>query len=140
MKLLLSATLMLILTFSTSSFGIEFMPEISPEARKIAATKVVKAPNTVAVYARGLCCASCAIGIRKKLVKIDVIDLTRFNQGIELDPKTQLVHIALKPGTRLPHKAVAQAILDAGYDAVQVYSMKKGQLHVALLAEPKKDA
>ena len=87
MKTLLSAILMLTLMVSTPSFGFEFMPEISPEARKVAATAVVQTPNTVAVYARGLCCASCAIGIRKKLANIDVIDRSRFNQGIDLDPK-----------------------------------------------------
>ena len=72
MKPFAIALLTAFLTLPSASFGFEFMPEISPEARKVAATSVVKAPNTVAVYARGLCCASCAIGIRKKLVKIDV--------------------------------------------------------------------
>ena len=97
---LLSVLFVLALSSSASAQMLDAYPEISAIEREAAAQIAVKSPDTVALYAKGLCCASCAIGIRKKVSVLSFVDTTRFNQGIELDPKTQLVRIAIKPGQK----------------------------------------
>ncbi len=124
------------LAFSTAASGqmLDAFPEISATERESAAQLALKSPDTVALYAKGLCCASCAIGIRKKVSKLSFVDTNRFNQGVELDPKTQLVRIAIKPGQKEDLKALQAAILDAGYDAVQLFKLTQGKLQITRFA------
>ena len=110
-------------------------PEASQDTRNEAALAKLKAqPDTVAVYAQGLCCASCAIGIRKKVVGLDFVDQERLTDGVDLDAKTQLVTIALKKGEKLDPKALSKAISDAGYDPVDLYTLKNNKLVTRKLA------
>ena len=131
---LLSVLFVLALSSSASAQMLDTYPEISAIEREAAAQIAVKSPDTVALYAKGLCCASCAIGIRKKVSILSFVDTTRFNQGIELDPKTQLVRIAIKPGQKEDVKALQTAILDAGYDAVQLFKLTQGKLQITRFA------
>ena len=104
-------------------------PEASQEVRDTAVVEKLKATSgTVAVYAQGLCCPSCAIGVRKKVSGLPFVDQGRLEKGIELDPKTQLVTIALKPGSKVDAKALSQAIVDAGYEPVHLYRLERGKL------------
>ena len=50
---------------------------------------------------KGLVCPSCAIGVRKNLSKMKGVDKKRFKDGIDMNPETQLVAIALKDGAEL---------------------------------------
>jgi copper chaperone CopZ len=129
-------TMILILGFSLSSAAqmLDAYPEISGAEREVAARTALDGPNTVVLYAKGLCCASCAIGIRKKVGQLSFVDPTRFNQGIELDPKTQLVKIAIKTGQKEDMKALQEAILEAGYDAVQLFKLTKGTMEIKRFA------
>ena len=102
----------------------KFEPEISEKKRIVAATAKLKAaPGTVLVFAKGLCCESCAIGIRKKVQKLDFVDTSKPKKGIDLDAKTQLVTIVMKKGASVDMKALDKAIKDAGYDAVKLYEL-----------------
>ena len=104
-------------------------PEISGDARRIAAEKVLSENDSVlTVYVKGLCCPSCAIGIRKKVSKLDFVDPKRLSKGVTLDTKTQLATIAIKGYKKVELSALAQAIRDAGYDPFHVYQLDKGRL------------
>ena len=73
------------------------IPEAPESTRKAAALDILKkTPDAVLVYAQGLCCQSCGIGVRKKVGKLDFVDVFRFNTGVELHVQTQLATIAIK--------------------------------------------
>ena len=111
------------------------MPEAPESTRKAAAAEILKkTPDAVLVYAKGLCCQSCGIGVRKKVGKLNFVDVFRFNTGVELHPQTQLATGAIKKGMKARGKAIGQAIDDAGYDPVNLYTMKAGKLVVTSIA------
>lgn len=120
--------------------GVEAAPpkEASQEVRNTAAVeKLNKEANTVCIYAKGLCCPSCAIGIRKKVGKLSFVDTKRLAKGVDLDVKTQLVTIAVKSGENADPTALAKAIDDAGYDAIHLYTLRAGKLGTQDLAVAK---
>jgi copper chaperone CopZ len=107
--------------------------EASEEVRTLAAReKLGKEASSVILYAKGLCCPSCAIGVRKLVSKLDFVDRERFNKGVELDTKTQLVTVAIKESEAVDLKSLSEAVLDAGYDPVRSYRLDDGNL----LTEP----
>ena len=111
-------------------------PEVSQEIRNQAAlSKLENESSVVTVYVKGLCCASCGIGVRKKLTKLDFVDRSRFVDGIELDTKHQLATIALNDQHELDVAEVAQAVRDAGYDPVHLYTLKNSALDTTQLSE-----
>ena len=129
---LLSVLFVLALSSSASAQMLDTYPEISAIEREAAAQIAVKSPDTVALYAKGLCCASCAIGIRKKVSVLSFVDTTRFNQGIELDPRRSWSELRSSRGKDV--KALQTAILDAGYDAVQLFKLTQGKLQITRFA------
>ncbi|MDA9317498.1 hypothetical protein N9Q19_01705, partial [Puniceicoccaceae bacterium] len=74
-----------------------------------------------AVYTKGAICSSCAIGIRIHNKKLGFVDTKKFNSGIQLDVKNQLVIVALKEGEAYDANKVRDAIYKAGYDPVHYY-------------------
>ena len=109
-------------------------PEASSEQRAVAVEALLKEHDSaIAVYAKGLCCLSCSIGIRKMLKDLTFVNQARFNQGVSLDPKHQLVTIAIKNGHQYDVGAVSKAIDDAGYDPVSLFAMKKSKVQVLTL-------
>lgn len=103
----------------------EKYPEAKQEARVRAATKVLQSQKEVTLlYVKGLCCSSCAIGIRLKLSKLEFVDKKRFKKGVDMDPKTQLVTIALQRGGTIEYDVIAQKVDDAGYDAMEWYTLE----------------
>ncbi|MDA7915836.1 heavy-metal-associated domain-containing protein [Verrucomicrobia bacterium] len=117
----------------------EIAKEISEDARIDAAKAQLSAePGTVSLYAKGLCCESCAIGIRKKVAKLKFVDRKRFNKGIDLDAKTQLVQIAIKAEMTHDVSILSQAIEDAGYEPVNLYALKDGSLETTSLVKASK--
>jgi copper chaperone CopZ len=77
---------------------------------------------------KGLVCPSCAIGIRKNLTKMKGVDKKRFKDGIDMNPETQLVSIALKDGAKLNSKDLIERVVDAGYVAVEEYRLHESHL------------
>ena len=116
-------------TINTTKTTKPEIKEASEEARaKVAKAKLNKESSVSIMYVKGLCCPSCAIGIRKKVNKLEFVDTTRFVGGVVLDTKYQLVVVALKDGKQVKSKPFAQAIVDAGYDPMHLYHIKDGTL------------
>lgn len=97
---------------------------LNSELQNKAAVVAVNQANTIAVYAKGLCCPSCAIGVRRHLSRLPFIDRKRFKSGVHLDVKAQLASIAIKPGAKADHAALAKAISKAGYEPVRVFEKR----------------
>lgn len=115
----------------TSSFLLanEDKEEARPEVRLVAAKETLLESSKISlVYVKGLVCPSCAIGIRKNLSKMKGVDKKRFKDGIDMNPETQLVSIALKDGAQLNTKDLIERVVDAGYVAVEEYRLHESHL------------
>jgi len=116
-------------------------PEITKDERSVAAQKVLNELNHAAtIYVKGLCCPSCAIGIRKKVSTLEFIDTKRLKKGVSLDTKTQLATIALKEDKTINSTALAKAIRDAGYTPFHLYQLQKGKLETTVIPQEPKTA
>ena len=129
-------TFRLILLFFSSLFfyplfvlANEDKEEARPEERLTAAKKTLLEKTQISlIYVKGLVCPSCAIGIRKNLSKMKGVDKKRFKDGIDMNPETQLVTIALKDGAELDSKDLIERVVDAGYFAVEEYKLHESHL------------
>jgi len=65
-----------------------------------------------------------------KLKKLKFVDTKRYKSGLDMDVKTQLLTVALKPGQKSDDKLIAKGVWDAGYVPVEIYFLKKGKLEV----------
>ena len=98
--------------------------EAPVEVRNRVATEVLSArPTVVLLYARGLCCPSCAIGVRKTVSRLGFVNRDEPNDGVQLDPKHQLVEVAVRGGQSAVASELWQAIMDAGYDPITIFRM-----------------
>ena len=103
--------------------------EVRPEVRLTAAKKTLLEKTQISlIYVKGLVCPSCAIGIRKNLSKMKGVDKKRFKDGIDMNPETQLVTIALKDGAELDNKDLIERVVDAGYVVVEEYRLHESHL------------
>jgi len=125
----------ILLLFSTLIVSQQFIlanedkEEARPELRLAAAKKTLLESSEISlVYVKGLVCPSCAIGIRKNLSKMKGVDKKRFKDGIDMDPETQLVSIALKGNSKIDNKDLIERVEDAGYIAVEEYKLHDGHL------------
>lgn len=131
----LMASATLLLGSNAFALGEDVSPEATEEVRLASAKeKLSSQPDTVVVYAKGLCCPSCAIGVRKKISKLDFVDRSRFNKGVELDTKTQLVSVAVREGSNPDYNSLAGAIDDAGYDPERAYFLNGAELSTRSIA------
>ena len=126
---------LILLLFSTLFFSSHFVmanddkKEVRPEVRLTAAKKTLLEKTQISlIYVKGLVCPSCAIGIRKNLSKMKGVDKKRFKDGIDMNPETQLVTIALKDGAELDNKDLIERVVDAGYVAVEEYRLHESHL------------
>jgi copper chaperone CopZ len=104
-------------------------PEAKPEKRTKAATAILQKEKEIAlIYVKGLCCASCAIGVRSKLSRLKYVDKKRFKRGIDMNAETQLVIVALKKGQVIDPSRVEKEVDDAGYVAIEWYTFEKANL------------
>lgn len=104
-------------------------PEVNQEVRAKAASVVLQKERGIALlYVRGLCCPSCAIGVRAKLSRLKFVDKKRFKKGIDMDAKHQLVTVALKKDQSIDPAKVEKGIDDAGYVAVEWYTIETSGL------------
>ena len=116
--------LVLLLGFTLQATAVKY-PEAKQEERVKAATEVLQKEKGVALlYVKGLCCPSCAIGVRSKLSKLKFVDKKRFKKGIDMDPKTQLVTVALKEGRAIDQDEIEKKVDDAGFDAMEWYTLE----------------
>lgn len=102
--------------------------EITDKVRTEMALKALKGKSgTVQVYAKGLVCESCALGIRKKLQRLDFVDTKKPSKGIVLDVRSQLVSISLKQGQQVDKAALVKAIKGAGYDPITLFKLSSSK-------------
>tara|TARA_X000000950_G_scaffold283887_2_gene385771 strand:- start:676 stop:1125 length:450 start_codon:yes stop_codon:yes gene_type:complete len=123
--------LLLITLFISSNFIVanEDKEEARPEVRLEAAKKILLDSSSISlIYVEGLVCPSCAIGIRKNLSKMLGVDRTRFKDGIDMNPETQLVTIAFKEGISIDNKDLIDLVEDAGYTAIEEYKLHEGHI------------
>lgn len=126
-KLLITIVTLFSLTVFANANVKDHQKEITEGARKKAAiTALMTKPNTIQLYAKGLVCESCAVGIRKKLQKLKFVDKSQAKNGIILDVRTQLVSISLRKGSVADKDSLIKAIKGAGYDPVMLYQLNKG--------------
>ena len=113
-------------------------PEVKQEVRAKAASAVLQKEQGIALlYVKGLCCPSCAIGVRAKLSRLKFVDKKRFNKGIDMDAKHQLVTIALKKDQSIDPAKVEKGIDDAGDVAVEWYTVETTGLKAHLFPNQK---
>lgn len=126
-KLVAGLAALTLLTLSVGAMNVS--PEATEEVRVVAAqSKLSSEADTVVVFAKGLCCPSCAIGVRKMISRLDFVDKKRFNKGVELDTKVQLITVAIGQEKKADFKSLTEAIVDAGYDPVHSYTLQDGAL------------
>ena len=109
-----------------------------PEANDAVRAQAVEAapkeqPDAVIVYAKGLCCPSCAIGVRRMVSRLPFVDTKAENLGVALDAKHQLVTVQVVKGAQVDAQQVSQAIDNAGYAPVALYRLQKGKVVKELL-------
>tara|TARA_E500000081_G_C5929301_1_gene259977 strand:+ start:44 stop:268 length:225 start_codon:yes stop_codon:yes gene_type:complete len=63
-----------------------------------------------------------------KLSKLDFVDGNRFKRGVDMDVNNQLLVVALKQGAQPNWQLIGQQIDDAGYLAVEWFSLEKDEL------------
>ena len=103
--------------------------EVNVDIRDAEATRVLTGrSNLILVYARGLCCPSCSLGMRKTISRLSFVNTDAEKKGVILDPKHQLVYVTLKPGSAVVSSEIWQAVDDAGYDPVTIYRLSDGAL------------
>ena len=111
------------------------VPEMSRDVRAKAALVKLKTEKQVALlYVKGMTWPSCAIGIRVKLSKLDFVDGNRFKRGVDMDVNNQLLVVALKQGVQPNWQLIGQQIDNAGYLAVEWFSLEKGELKLVFWA------
>jgi hypothetical protein len=104
-------------------------PEAKPEVRTKAATAILQKEKEIALlYVKGLCCPSCAIGVRSKLSRLKYVDKKRFKRGVDMNAETQLVTLALKTGQVIDPLRVEKEVDDAGYIAIEWYTFEDANL------------
>jgi hypothetical protein len=116
---------------SSDNAGPEASAVSATERRADAQQTLAANLNTVAVYARGIVCPSCAIGIRVKLSSLDWVDRTRLNGGVKLNAKTQIVTIAIAEGKSVNRDTLTQAVRSAGFDPIELFWLHDGKLEQA---------
>ena len=135
-RVLLVALTALILSLVTVSTGwAKPFDEVNQDVRDVQVKAQLEAqPEALLVYAKGLCCPSCAIGIRKMISRLPFVDTSGDNDGIELDAKHQLVVITVKKDVKPDFQALASAIDEAGYEPVHTYVWKDKKVVTSKLA------
>jgi len=101
--------------------------EVNVQTRDVEAKRVLTgSQNLVLVYARGLCCPSCSLGVRKTMSRLSFVNTDAPKKGIILDAEHQLVHVTLRSNTKANSADIWQAVEDAGYDPVTIYTFNAG--------------
>ena len=85
-------------------------------------------PQSVAFFAKGMCCQSCAIGVRVHVASMNFVDKSRFNNGVKLNALTQVVTVAVKGETKVHPHALKVAVQRAGYEPIEMYQLVDGEV------------
>jgi copper chaperone CopZ len=87
------------------------------------------AAQSVKATVNGMVCAFCAQGIEKSLSKLDA------TKAVFVDLKSKIVAVEAKEGKTLDQKAISAAIVDAGYDVVNMEATTQSVEEIKALAK-----
>ena len=73
------------------------------------------------VNVNGMVCEFCSLGVTKKVAKLPFIDRSKYEKGVSVDIKNQMVTIAVKPDAALDKDALFTAIESGGYKPVEIF-------------------
>ena len=90
--------------------------------------ELISNPKAIAFFAKGMCCQSCAIGVRVHVASMNFVDTQRFNKGVKLNALTQVVTVAIKGDAKVHPNAIKVAVQRAGYDPIEMYRLVDGQI------------
>ena len=94
-------------------------------------------PDEVRLRVKGLVCAFCAQGLRKKVSKLDCVDTKKPLKGVTVDEKNGYMVVALKAGTPPAWKDLFVAVEKAGFDATEAEALVDGERVVRKPVEKK---
>ena len=84
-------------------------------------------PDEVRLRVKGLVCSFCAQGLRKKVSKLDCVDIKKPQKGVTVDEKNGYMVVALKAGTPPAWKDLFAAVEKAGFDATEAEALVGGE-------------
>ena len=106
------------------------------EERVAVEDKLAGEDHLVALVVNGLRCPSCAIGIGKKVSRLEFIDTDRLHKGVKVHRKESLLTVAIEQNSTVDLSSLADAIRKAGFDPVRFYAKdKEGCLKVTEISE-----
>ncbi len=76
-------------------------------------------PDEARLRVKGLVCAFCAQGLRKKVSKLDFVDTKKPQKGVTVDEKNGFMMVALKPGKAPVWKDLFSAVEKAGFESTE---------------------
>ena len=84
-------------------------------------------PDEVRMRVKGLVCAFCAQGLRKKVSKLDCVDTKKPQKGVTVDEKNGYMLVALKAGTPPAWNDLFAAVEKAGFESTDAEALVDGE-------------
>ncbi|SVD93571.1 uncharacterized protein METZ01_LOCUS446425 [marine metagenome] len=84
-------------------------------------------PDEVRLRVKGLVCAFCAQGLRKKVSKLDFVDTKKPRKGVTVDEKNGYMVVVLKSGKTPVWKDLFVAVEKAGFEATEGEALVDGE-------------
>lgn len=84
-------------------------------------------PDEARLRVKGLVCAFCAQGLRKKVSKLDFVDTKKPFKGVTVDEKNGFMMVALKSGKAPVWEDLFSAVERAGYEATEGEALIDGE-------------
>ena len=84
-------------------------------------------PDEVRLQVKGLVCAFCAQGLRKKVSKLDCVDTKKPQKGVTVDEKNGYMLVALKAGTPPAWNDLFAAVEKAGFESTDAEALVDGE-------------
>ena len=129
------AILIICMATQTGVISEEQKDELSAERAKVEA-KLAGNPSQIVLAVNGLCCRNCAIGIGKKVCKLDFVDTDALPKGVKVDRKNSLLTVSLKQNEKVDLTSLATAIRKAGYEPVRLYQrIENGSLKITEISD-----
>ena len=94
-------------------------------------------PDEVRLRVKGLVCAFCAQGLRKKVSKLDFVDTKKPHKGVTVDEKNGYMLVALKAGTPPAWNDLFAAVEKAGFESTDAEALVDGERVVRKPVEKK---
>lgn len=84
------------------------------------------------VRVNGIVCGFCSLGVAKKVSRLPFIDPSRYDKGVDVAIKDQLVTIAVRHDATLDQSMLFAAIEDGGYNPVEIWQLDEEGERVAV--------